>query len=80
VCDIALCATPHLSRPVSPPWARCSAGTGVPCETPQYLAHGSVTGGGGYFPGIDAHYTCDDGYYSISHTGTSSCDTNGESL
>jgi hypothetical protein len=50
---------------------------GVPCETPRIL-HGRVAGGGGRFPGSNAHYTCDGGY-SLVGSATTSCATNGAS-
>jgi hypothetical protein len=42
---------------------------GVPCDTPRII-HGRVAGGGGRFPGSNAHYTCDGGYSLVGSTTT----------
>jgi hypothetical protein len=38
---------------------------GVQCAEPAAPSHGSVTGGGGNYPGDDATFACDNGYHLL---------------
>jgi hypothetical protein len=51
---------------------------GVACAEPAAPSHGSVTGGGGNYPGTDATFSCDRGYHLLPvGQQRSTCQTDG---
>ena len=49
----------------------------VACTKPASLPHGTVSGGGGPYPGTDVSFACDDSYY-LKGENTAQCGTDGE--
>ena len=57
-------------------WLTTAFIAGVACIAPASLPHGTVSGGGGPYPGTDLSFSCDGGYY-LTGEKTAPCLTGG---